>query len=128
MAKSGRFIHAEPLSGSIAATTAYSDGSKLWAMNNTQPGTLGAIELHGSAVAAGATKLTIQAFRDSALDQEVIPETQVTFSVGVTTATKWSATINLGITWAGGASNIYLRVKTDAGTLNVTSAVLSWYE
>ena len=122
-----RIVHAESLSGTISATTSYSSGTTFWALNS-QPGTLGAIELHGSAVAGGATKLTIQAFRDAALDQEVIPETQVTFSTGVTTATKWSATVNLGISWAGGASAIFLRVKTDAGTLTLSSALLSWYE
>lgn len=127
MAKTGRYVHVVPLSTTIAATTAYSSGAANWPITPAgEPGTLGSIELHGTAL-AGAAILTLQVFRDAALDQEVVPPTAVTLSTGVTTATAWSATVRLDIPWAGG-STLYLRVKTDAGTLTVNSAALVWEE
>lgn len=122
--------HVALLSANVSVTNAESNGAANFPMANQEPGRLGLLELHGTTLAGGAASVTVRGFRDSALDQEVIPATTKAISVGKTTATKWSCSINIDAPWPGGCDQIYFVIKTDAGTLTLVAADsrLVWQE
>lgn len=123
--------HREALSADLAVTVTETLAAAAvnFPVVNAAPGRLGAIELHGDSL-AGAATLSIRLFRDSACDQEIIPLTAISLSIGKTTVAKWSASLVLDMPWPGSATNLYLLAKTDAGSVTILAASsrLVWEE
>lgn len=76
---------------------------------------------------SGATKVTCCLSRDPAGDDFVLTETETTIQNGLTTNSKGAAMINLPVVIKDLNDNIlYLHVKTNAGTLDINSAGLTF--
>ena len=85
-----------------------------------------------SGIGGSATKLTMRLCLDAAGDNVVIPDTEATLAVGMTTATDGAVAYSVGIpiaqTMAGEKGNFYLFVKTDAGAVTMDSSTITWSE
>lgn len=76
---------------------------------------------------SGATKINCCLSRDPAGDDFVLTDTQTTIQTGLTTDSKGAALIRLDVIIKDLNDNIlYLHVKTNAGTLDINSAGLTF--
>jgi hypothetical protein len=76
---------------------------------------------------SGATKINCCLSRDPAGDDFVLTDTQTTIQTGLTTDSKGAALIRLDVVIKDLNDNIlYLHVKTNAGTLDINSAGLTF--
>ena len=76
---------------------------------------------------SGATKITCCISRDAAGDDFVLTETQTDLQAGLTTTTTAKGLINLPVIIRDLNDKIlYLHVKTNAGTVDIESALLTF--
>jgi hypothetical protein len=76
---------------------------------------------------AGATKITCRLSRDPSGDDYVLTSTQTDIDVGLTTDTSGTALIRLDVIIRDVNDQIlYLHIKTNAGTLDIVSAGLTF--
>lgn len=76
---------------------------------------------------SGATKITCCLSRDAAGDNFVLTETQTNIQSGLTTSSKGTAQIKLDVIIKDLDDNIlYLHIKTNAGSISVSSAGLTF--
>jgi len=76
---------------------------------------------------SGATKITCCLSRDPLGDDFVLTQTETTIQVGLTNSTKGSALIRLDVVLRDVNDKIlYLHVKTNAGTIDIVSAGLTF--
>tara|TARA_R100000951_G_scaffold112653_2_gene113295 strand:+ start:276 stop:731 length:456 start_codon:yes stop_codon:yes gene_type:complete len=76
---------------------------------------------------SSATALTIRIATDEDGDDTFFPDTQATISTALTTTTEGAAAYSLQLPYvdtASAATSFYLFAKTDAGSVNITSADL----
>ena len=140
MSKVGKYIHNSAHTGlTIALTSAYVAGSQrhlvpLWA---DAPGVLGnaggrarlsALFLKVDTIAAGATQITFRLTRDLAGNDTVIGDTTATLSTGITTATEGAITAKIDIDYVHTSADLYVHMRTNAGTCNVKRVELFWEE
>ncbi len=135
MAKTGSFIHQATTLSDIASVGTSFDAAKKHAVRlRDRPSAyavganLSAIYVEVDTIAGGAAKLSIQVSTDSAGDKIIVPSTEATMGVGVTTGTKGAAVYDLSIAYAASSDQIYVFYKTDAGTVTVKSVSISWSE
>lgn len=134
MAKVGSYIRAGVLTpGSpVALNTSFNAATTAIALDRGAAafaGHLGAMYVFLNTVAGGATKITVRLTRDSAGDECIVPDTEATIATGVTTAADGSIAVKIDIPWVSGTSdNVYPFYKTDAGTANMVSTIVTWRE
>lgn len=76
---------------------------------------------------SGATKITCCLSRDPLGDDFVLTQTETTIQAGLTNSTKGSALIRLDVVLRDVNDKIlYLHVKTNAGTIDIVSAGLTF--
>ena len=76
---------------------------------------------------SGATKITCKLSRDPEGDNYVLTATQTDIDVGLTTDTSGTALIRLDVVIRDVNDQIlYLHIKTDAGTIDISSAGLTF--
>lgn len=82
-----------------------------------------------TSIAGGAAKLTCRLTADAAGDFELMPDTEATLSLGITTPTSGCVGYSIGIPFFGIVnrdSKFFLFVKTDAGTVTLAQSCLTW--
>ena len=78
---------------------------------------------------SGPTKITVSLSRDSNGDDFVLTSTESTIEYGLTTNTKGTALYRLDVIIKDVEDQIlYLHVKTDSGTLDISSAALTFQQ
>ena len=135
-----KFIHNSAQTGlSVALTSAYVAGAQrqqlqLWSDSPGQQAyssaaaRLSALFIQVSTIAAGASSITCRITRDAAGDQTIVGDTTATISPGITTATAGAITIRMNIDYKYTSNNLWVHMKTNAGTCTVTSVELFWEE
>ena len=89
------------------------------------------LHLHVTSIAGGATKLTVRICADASGNVSLMPDTEATLSLGVTTATEGSVAFQVGIPLfpiLNGDSRLWVMVRTDSGTVTLASSVMTWSE
>lgn len=134
MAKTGNFVHQVSDSTAVAAVGTSYAGAKKTAIklrggsNTAAVGAiLSAVTVKVSSISS-ATKLSIQISTDSNGDDIIVPSSEATLGIGVTTATKGAAVYDLAILFRSTSDQLYVFYKTDAGTVTVDSVDISWRE
>ena len=133
-----KFIHHSVASDlSVGLTSSYVAGAQraevdLW---SDSPGTLSlaharlsALYIQVSTIAAGASSITCRITRDAAGDQILVGDTTATISTGITTATAGAITIRMNIDYKHTANDLWVHMRTNAGTCTVTRVELFWEE
>lgn len=134
MAKVGSFIKSGVLTPGVAIglTTSFNAASAALSLNRSAPafaGHLGAIYVYVNTIAGGATKLTVRLTSDAGGDECVVPDTEATLAAGVTTATDGTVVIKVDIPYTNaGHDAVYPFFKTDAGTCNMVTTIVTWRE
>lgn len=78
---------------------------------------------------SGATKITACLSREPQGDDFVLTSTQSTIEAGLTTSSKGTALIRLDVILRDVQDQVlYLHTKTDAGTLDISSAALTYQQ
>ncbi len=88
--------------------------------------TLSIIRLSGT-FTGGTTKISVQVSRDSNGDDIIIPSTEATLAVGITSATTGVVMFEVE-TNIYTQSEIYVHAKVDAGTYTWTTTEVYWRE
>tara|TARA_R110000751_G_scaffold65191_6_gene133506 strand:+ start:5814 stop:6218 length:405 start_codon:yes stop_codon:yes gene_type:complete len=102
--------------------------------NSSWYGQLESIEVHVSAIGSpAATAVTLRACWDAAGDIVCIPDTTATLAIGLTTVALGSAVFKIAAPLrqylgAAGNGNLYLFIKTDAGTVTWGASQVVWSE
>ena len=84
-----------------------------------------------TSIAGGAAKLTCRITADAAGDFALMPDTEASIALGITTATSGCVAYDIGIPFFGivnADSKFYLWVKTDAGTVTLAQSCITWSE
>tara|TARA_R100001244_G_scaffold102266_1_gene76207 strand:+ start:73 stop:474 length:402 start_codon:yes stop_codon:yes gene_type:complete len=88
---------------------------------------LGGLWIWVSAIAGGATTLTFRIALDAAGDELLVTDTEGALFPGTTTALDGSIVYSLNNLPVGlSVDELYLIVKTDAGTVTIDKTQLSW--
>lgn len=136
----GKFVHSSAHTGlTIALTSAYVAGSQrhtipLWQDspgvngNTAYSGRLSAVYVKVDTIAAGATQITFRLTRDLAGNDTVVGDTTATLSTGITTATEGAVSAKIDIDYKHTSPNLYIHMRTNAGTCNVKQIELFWEE
>lgn len=134
-----KFIHHSVASDlSVGLTSSYVAGSQraevdLWSDSPGQQsysaahGRLSALYIQVSTI-AGASAITCRITRDAAGDQILVGDTTATISTGITTATAGAVTIRMNIDYKHTANDLWVHMRTNAGTCTVTRVELFWEE
>mgnify|MGYP003138468430 CR=1 FL=1 len=125
MAQTGQLnkqIIVQPSSAVSVTGTAF-DAAKNMSVSLPQNVTLSLIRVSGTL--SSTTKVSIQVSRDAAGDDIVIPDTEATLAIGVTTNTVGVALfeVEANIYTQG---TIYIHAKVDAGTYTWTKTEVYW--
>ena len=136
------FLHVSQTTGTTGLTTAYgtarahdltSDLPAFQQASKSWVGILETLNIFVSAIAGGATTLTVRVTADSAGNESILPDTTATIATGIGTATTGSVAFSAGV----GMTNldptqtdsiVYVFVKTNAGTCNLKECTLVWRE
>ena len=89
------------------------------------------LHIHVSSIAGGATKLTVRICADAAGNYSLVPDTEATLALGVTTATEGCVAFQVGIPLfpiLNGDSRLWVFIRTDAGTVTVDASCITWSE
>jgi hypothetical protein len=94
------------------------------------PSPLSAVMLYGvtlrvSAIAAGATNLTVLVSTDAAGDVLLVPPTVCPIGVAMTTATKGAAALRCEFPISLASRTLYVCAKTDVGTATLDTVIVS---
>jgi hypothetical protein len=135
-----KFIHTSAETGlSVALTSAYVAGAQrqqleLWSDSppvqaySSAAARLSALFIQVSTIAAGASSITCRITRDAAGDQTIVGDTTATISPGITTATVGAITIRMNIDYKYTSNDLWVHMRTNAGTCTVTQVELFWEE
>ena len=79
---------------------------------------------------SGAAKITARLCCDPDGDFTFLPDTEATLAIGLTTATTGVAVWDFGLPLKQffGSSDVYLFIKTDAGTVTLANSCIVWRE
>ena len=135
------FLHVSQTTGTTALTTAFGTarthdlGANLppFAVKPYWLGILDTVNIHVHAIAGGCTKLTVRVTSDAAGNESILPDTEATIALGIGTATTGSVAFSAGVGMSNlnptqNDANVYVWVKTDAGTANLKEATIVWRE
>jgi hypothetical protein len=90
------------------------------------------ITVEVSAIAGGATKLTVRMCLDADGDITVVPDVEATLATGLTTTTTgcvaYSVKVPVFQTVSGEDGSVYLFFKTNADTVTVARSRVTWTE
>lgn len=86
---------------------------------------LGGLWLFGTTLVTAAT-VTVRLSRDANGDELICPDFVATLNTGRTTATDWTAIIDYARIPFFGATRCFVHVRTNAGTLTLTEAKLTY--
>lgn len=134
------FLHVSQTTGTTALTTAFGTarthdlGANLppFAVKPYWLGILDTVNIHVHAI-SGCTKLTVRVTSDAAGNESILPDTEATIALGIGTATTGSVAFSAGVGMSNlnptqNDANVYVWVKTDAGTANLKEATIVWRE
>jgi len=138
MPKTGHFYHSSTVTSNVAAVGTTFDTAKfhLHELNaGLNVGTVfkGYVEglfIRVTSIAGGATKITARLCCDANGDFTFLPDTEATLATGLTTATTGVAVyeFKLPIRQFFGTDDVYLFLKTDAGTVTLANSCITWSE
>lgn len=77
---------------------------------------------------SGATQLTARLVADADGDEIFLPDTPASLSTGITTTTEGWIVIRIEVVYKDqlNSDNLYLMLKTDAGTVTLEESRISW--
>jgi len=135
MAKVGQFTHGSTITSDVAAIGTTFDVAKFHLHQLTIPNTQFTNQIEGlyvrvTNIAGGATKITARLCCDPNGDYTFLPDTEATIAIGLTTATTGGAAWEFGLPLKQffGTSEVYLFIKTDAGTVTLANSCIVWKE
>jgi hypothetical protein len=90
-------------------------------------GHVSALYLHMTSISS-ATKVTARLALDSDGDISFMPDTEATIAIGVTTATEGCVVYKIDIDFDSplNSDNMWLMLKTDAGSVTLNQSCISW--
>jgi hypothetical protein len=138
MPKTGHFYHSSTVSSNVAAVGTAFDVTKFHLHELNAGLTVGTVFkgyveglfIRVTSIAGGATKITARLCCDAAGDFTFLPDTEATLATGLTTATTGVAVyeFKLPIKQFFGTDDVYLFLKTDAGTVTLANSCITWSE
>lgn len=141
MAKTGKFYNSSTISSNVAAVGTTFDVAKfhLHNLNSMLPvpfnggqfkGFVEGLYVRVTSIAGGATKITARLCCDAAGDFTFLPDTEATLALGLTTATSGVCAyeFKLPLNQFFGTDEVYLFIKTDAGTVTLANSCIIWSE
>jgi hypothetical protein len=142
MAAVGSFIHMPTHALNTLCNTTYAtarshnawlfsnDGTISPARSTASPvrAQLGALYMSVDTIALGATSITMRVCSDVAGDITILGDTTATISTGVTNSVKGSVTFKFDIPYSAPNSNFRVFWKCNAGTCQVRTLQVSWFE
>ena len=140
MAATGKYLHFSTVLTPVAGLNNAYNVARVHThdMYADQPGVQGNIDFKGVVdgiyvhvnTIAGATSVTLRVCLDADGDYPLIPDATATISTGVTTAASGCASFKFGapLKQILGGKNLYLFIKLDAGTANLTGSCITWEE
>ena len=135
MAKVGQFTHGSTITSDVAAIGNTFNVAKFHLHQLTIPNTQFTNQIEGlyvrvTNIAGGATKITARLCCDPNGDYTFLPDTEATIAIGLTTATTGVAAWEFGLPLKQffGTSEVYLFIKTDAGTVTLANSCIVWKE
>lgn len=101
--------------------------------NRNFQGIVTGIHIRLTNLAGGAAKVTIRLCADPNGDFTLVPDTEATLALGVTTATSGCVAYEVGIPLfqilgGPGNGNLYLFAKVDAGSADFAASCITWQE
>jgi hypothetical protein len=134
MPKVGKFIHGSTVTSNVAAIGTAYDVAKYHLHTLVDAGTftstIDGLYVRVTSIAGGATELTVRLSCDAAGDYTFLPDTTATISTGLTTATTGTVAFKFGVPLKQFFANgdVYLFVKTNAGTVTLANSCIVWEE
>lgn len=138
MGKVGHFYHSSTITYNVAAIGNAFDVTKFHLHDLAEGLNVGTVfkgyveglYVRVTAIAGGATKITARLCCDAAGDFTFLPDTEADLATGLTTATTGVAVyeFKLPIKQFFGTSEVFLFIKTDAGTVTLTNSCITWSE
>jgi len=89
---------------------------------------LGALYMSLDTITVGCTTITMRVCSDAAGDIPILGDTTATISTGVTTAAAGGVTFKFDIPYSAANSNFHVFWKCNAGTCQVRTVKVSWFE
>jgi len=138
MPKTGHFYHSSTVTSNVAAVGTTFDTAKFHLHELNAGLTVGTVFkgyveglfIRVTNIAGGATKITARLCCDANGDFTFLPDTEATLATGLTTATTGVAVyeFKLPIKQFFGTDDVYLFLKTDAGTVTLANSCITWSE
>ena len=138
MAKQGKFIHqGEFVSSGTNIGNAYNTGvpvppNQSQFYNEVLTGKLSYLLVRGDTRAGSPlpAKVTAYITEDAAGDKILVPETEMTLTLGKTAAGTWAgaARLDVDVRIKAPVTNLYVWCKTDSGTASLEEVFLTWEE
>ena len=135
MAKVGQYTHGSTITSDVAAIGTTFDTAKYHLHQLTIPNTQFTNQIEGlfirvTNIVGGATKITARLCCDIDGDYTFLPDTEADIAIGLTTATTGGAAWEFGLPLKQffGTSEVYLFIKTDAGTVTLANSCITWRE
>ena len=135
MSKTGRFTHGSTITSNVAAIGTTFDVTKFHLHQLTIPNTQFTNQIEGlfirvTNIAGGATKITARLCCDPNGDYTFLPDTEADIATGLTTSTTGTVAYAFGLPLKQffGTSEVYLFIKTDAGTVTLANSFITWTE
>ena len=139
MAKVGSYIFGSTVTSNVAAIGTSFDVTKfhlhklLEGRDNGSPqfqSEIDGLYVRVTNIAGGAAKITARLCCDPNGDYTFLPDTEATLAIGLTTATTGVAVWDFGLPLKQffGNSDVYLFIKTDAGTVTLANSCIVWRE
>ena len=138
MPKTGHFYHSSTVTSNVAAVGTTFDTTKFHKhelnaglnVGTVFKGYVEGLFIRVTNIAGGATKITARLCCDAAGDFTFLPDTEATLATGLTTATTGVAVyeFKLPIKQFFGTDDVYLFLKTDAGTVTLANSCITWSE
>ncbi len=126
MGATGKFKHVSSTVGAYATTTAYALSVPVVLKDETSIQSSIFIDLDG--IGGGAAKTTIRITSDAAGDISLVPDTEATISLGITTPQFGSTVYKTDVIIPAGSNTVYVWVKLNAGTASVNKVTVTGTE
>lgn len=138
MGKVGHYYHSSTITSNVAAVGTSFDTAKFHLhdlnaglnVGTVFKGYVEGLYVRVTNIAGGATKITARLCCDADGDFTFLPDTEADLAVGLTTNTTGVAVyeFKLPIRQFFGTSDVYLFIKTDAGTVTLANSCITWSE
>lgn len=137
MGKQGKFIHQGEFVGALAITNAYSAGAAVppnqsQFYNEVLTGMLSYLMVRGDSRTGvpAPTKVTAYISEDLAGDTIIVPETEMTLTLGKTAAGTWmgGARLDVNVRLEAPVTSLYVWCKTDSGAASLKEVMVTWEE